>query len=602
MADTATLEPETAESDSAASSTHVPAAPQTETARAQLESPDGPAPKGSEARARTRRRAVPALIHGTNAAGAAVGAAYSGAGPVGVAVLGVTGAVVGAALYGKSRTTARRAAAGGGSTSGGVGRRSGGHGGLGLRSGAGRAVAARNGSPGRGHRTGDREGSRGVGRGGSARGAAPTAKTARDGGGGRKPKSPKNGGGSGTGDTSKGSGAGRPGSIAKAAQSVKNAANKLRRQRAGTDPKSSDPTKPKSGSSSGHLRKLRRAVARKLLHYLRCTGAGLITGLVCVPLIPIGVLWGLLRLLRKTDALHAWRLPFRVAGRIWRWMYRRSRRRHDRHERAEQLNLDVNDPRKDDVPMSGALTTNTSVLNGKDSRFALAMAGCYASYIGYSPTGMMAVAAEYAGLPNAIRAAAAALRYLTLNCEQKYPCSPRTVAKLAESYEKLITAGARADTMVTLFRDVHAFDIQRLTDPRTNEQMWNVTPLNTNAMGQMFLPGRIESGCVLTMVYYRTFEPAHMLGVGCEVAGFGHGLNSLENAITALYQRTRDHYPVDDRVTGELAALATMTGAAAADAELAAKLFAADHAAEITNNHHPRKGPASESMWNAPRS
>lgn len=573
MTNTAILDPETDESNSAASETSLPAALSKRPATTQPGTSNAPEAKHPAAKSKSPLRAVPALVHGTNAAGAAVGAAYANAGPVGVAVLGVTGAVGAAVLYGRSRSARHRAAGEGVSPSAGRRRAAGGHGGVGLR---------RSGSP-----AGTRAAG-GIGKGGQASG------------GGTKSKTPKNRGANG-GNNSKAVGSGCPGRIAKAAQTVKNAANKLRRQQNGAGPKGSNSTK--STSSPGRLRRLQRAAARKLPHYLRCTGAGLITAVATMFSLPAGVLWGLFRTIwSKAHPLHAWRLPFRLARRMWRRMYRHSRRRHDREERADQLALDVNDPGKD-APMSAALTSNTIVLNGKASRFALAMTACYAGYIGYSPTGMMAVAAEYAGLPNAIRATAGSVRHLAVNCDQKYPCSRRVAAKLLEAYEKLITAGARADSMVKLFQDVHSFDIQRLVDPRTNEPLWNVTPLNTNTAGQMFLPGWIESGCVLIMVVYRTYEPAHMLGVGCEVAGFGLGLSDLRNAITVLYQRTRDTYPVDDRVTSELATLAAMVGAAADDAALAAKLFAADHVQEISHNLHPRKGsPTTEGMWNAPRS
>ena len=606
MADTLTLSPETADADSVVPDT-APASPVTDRiARAESESSTTSTTGRQAVKSKTPIRAVPALVHGTNAAGAAVGAAYAGAGPTGVTVLGVTGAVAAAAaLYRKSRSgsasASRTGAAGGGSgASGGAGRRlTGSRGGGGLRSGAGRG----GGSPGRGNRSsesGRLGGTRAASGRGGQRADRPGGKSSLAPGAGKAAKAAKAplAGGSAKGVGSPKNAKSTGGKASKAGQTIKSAVNKLRRQ-SGTGAKGTTPAR--STTTSGRLQRLRRAAARKMPYYLRCIGAGLATALVAVFTIPIGVLWGLLRTLwHKADPLHAWQFPVRLARRMWRSMYSRSRRRYDRAARADQLTLDVKDPRKD-PPMSGALVGNTDVLNGRDSRFAHMMAGCYAGYTGYRPLGMTAVAAEYAGLPNGIRAAAASLRFLAINCDQKYPCSRRVIAKLLEAYEKLMNAGARADEMVKLFREVHAFDIQRLVDPRTNEWKWNVTPLTTNTPGQLFMPGRIEAGCVLAMTFYRTYEPAHMLGVGCEVAGMSLGLNDLKNAITMLYQRTRDAYPVDDQVTSELATIASMVGAASDDASIATKLFAADHAREISHNQHPRKGAAGEGMWNAPR-
>ncbi|MEU0276804.1 hypothetical protein ABZ129_34275, partial [Streptomyces sp. NPDC006307] len=191
---------------------------------------------------------------------------------------------------------------------------------------------------------------------------------------------------------------------------------------------------------------------------------------------------------------------------------------------------------------------------------------------------------------------------MAVNSDQKYPCSKRAIAKLAEAAQRLVNAASRAENMVALFRYAHAFDIERIVAPRTNEWMWNVTPNGSSASeAAMFQPGRIESGCVLMAVLYRTFDPVHMMQVGSEYQGMGYGLNALADAIEALHQRTRDLYPVDDRVTDELGTLVTMIRAAADDADMAAKLFLEDHRLEISHNTNPRKGPAAESMWNTPR-
>ncbi|MYW77701.1 hypothetical protein F610DRAFT_06831 [Streptomyces sp. LaPpAH-199] len=432
----------------------------------------------------------------------------------------------------------------------------------------------------------------------------------------------KNGGGSGTGSSGSagssggfsGSGSGSSGKgttpaksrLGRAMQKMRGWAGKLRRSKKGKGGTSggSSSSGTKAGSASGRLYRMRRTAARKLGHWARCAGAGFLAGLGGLLTLPLGILWGTWRLLTKhRDPLAGFAFPVRTAGRIWRFFFRRSKARHDKEAKADQLNLTVNDSRKDTDPMTGpSLAAGTTVLDGNNSKFALAMRATHSAYTGYSPTSMMEVAAEYAGLPNGIRAAAMAVQQMAVNSDQKYPCSKRAIAKLTETYQRMVNAASRAENMVALFRFAHAFDIERIVAPRTNEWMWNVTPNGSSASETaMFQPGRIESGCVLMAVLYRTFDPVHMLQVGSEYQGIGYGLNALADAIEALHQRTRDLYPVDDRVTDELGTLVQMIRAAADDAEMAAKLFLEDHRLEISHNTNPRKGPAAESMWNTPR-
>lgn len=414
-------------------------------------------------------------------------------------------------------------------------------------------------------------------------------------------------GGSGSGSGSSGKGTTPAKSrLGRAMQKMRGWAGKLRRSKKGKGGTSggSSGSGTKAGSASGRLYRMRRTAARKIGHWARCAGAGFLAGLAGLLTLPLGILWGTWRLLTKhRDPLAGFAFPVRIAGRIWRFFFRRSRARHDKEAKADQLNLTVNDPRKDTDPMTGpSLAAGTTVLDGNNSKFALAMRATHSAYTGYSPTSMMEVAAEYAGLPNGIRAAAMAVQQMAVNSDQKYPCSKRAIAKLTEAYQRMVNAASRAESMVALFRYAHAFDIERIVAPRTNEWMWNVTPNGSSASeAAMFQPGRIESGCVLMAVLYRTFDPVHMLQVGSEYQGIGYGLNALADAIEALHQRTRDLYPVDDRVTDELGTLLQMIRAAADDADMAAKLFLEDHRLEISHNTNPRKGPAAESMWNTPR-
>ncbi|MFI7087699.1 hypothetical protein ACIBUR_29395 [Streptomyces anulatus] len=349
---------------------------------------------------------------------------------------------------------------------------------------------------------------------------------------------------------------------------------------------------------------MRRTVVRKLGHWARCAGAGALAALGGFLALPLGLLWGSARwAIGHRDPLGGYAFPVRVAGRIWRFFFRRSKARHDNEAQADTLNLKINDPRRDTDPVSGSsLASGTAVLDGRNSKFAQAMNAARDGYTGFRPTHMMQVAAEYAGLPNGIRSVAEAVRSLAVKSDDQMPCSKRAINKLVEAFQVLLSTARRSEDMVVLFRALHAFDIQRIRSPRTNEWMWNVTPTGADAPeAAMFLPGRLEAGCVLMNTLYQSYTPTHMMQVGSEIQGMGYGLNALADAVQVLHQRTHDQYPVDDRVTNEIGIITGSLRAAADFAHMAATLFAEDHRLEINHNTHPRKGPAAESMWNSTR-
>ncbi|MGW0867017.1 hypothetical protein [Streptomyces sp. NPDC002611] len=383
-------------------------------------------------------------------------------------------------------------------------------------------------------------------------------------------------------------------------QRLRGAATRLRQRIARAGQGNGTP----ANQTGGRLHLLRRRLARRIAHWARCVGAGTLAALGGLATLPVGFLWGVLRLVTNhRDPLGRFAFPVRIAGRIWRFFFRRSRARHDNDAQADALNLNVNDPRKDSDPVTGtSLTAGASALDGQNSKFALSMKAAADGYFGFKPTSMMHVAAEYAGLPNGIRAVAATVQSTAVTGDQTLPLSKRVVHKLLETYEEALLAAKTADDMVTQFQTLHHFDIQRILHPRTNEWMWNVTPTGgEGAETAMFQPGRIEAGCVLTAVLYRSYQPVHMMQRGSEIEGMGYGLKSLADAVDALRNRTNAFYPVDDRVTDDIGRVTTRLQTAAQHAEMAGKLFLEDHSLEISHNTHPRKGPAAEGMWNAPR-
>lgn len=120
--------------------------------------------------------------------------------------------------------------------------------------------------------------------------------------------------------------------------------------------------------------------------------------------------------------------------------------------------------------------------------------------------------------------------------------------------------------------------------------MWNVTPLGADAPeGAMFAPDRLEAGCVLMSVLYQAYAPVHIMQVGAEFQGMGYALADVD-ADAVLRQRTRDQYPVDDRILNELGIITGNLRAAAHFAAMAAVLFVEEHHLEISHNTNLRKG------------
>lgn len=93
----------------------------------------------------------------------------------------------------------------------------------------------------------------------------------------------------------------------------------------------------------------------------------------------------------------------------------------------------------------------------------------------YQPQGMLQVGQDFAGLEEALRIHAEALRTTVENADSNWPLAPQIVDLMREIHSLQLKAAELASELQPAFRQLHDVDIARLESPRTGEQMWDVT-------------------------------------------------------------------------------------------------------------------------------
>lgn len=93
----------------------------------------------------------------------------------------------------------------------------------------------------------------------------------------------------------------------------------------------------------------------------------------------------------------------------------------------------------------------------------------------YQPTGMLQVGQDFAGLEEALRIHAEALRTTVENADANWPLAPQIVDLMRQIHSLQLKAAELASELTPAFRQLHDVDIARLENPRTGEQMWDVT-------------------------------------------------------------------------------------------------------------------------------
>ncbi|MFG2269118.1 hypothetical protein ACGFNY_05010 [Streptomyces chartreusis] len=96
----------------------------------------------------------------------------------------------------------------------------------------------------------------------------------------------------------------------------------------------------------------------------------------------------------------------------------------------------------------------------------------------YQPTGMLQVGADFAGLEEALRLHAEAMKITVENADATQPLHPNIVEIMRQIHGLQLKAAELASELQPAFRSLHDVDIARLENPRkgvAGERMWDVS-------------------------------------------------------------------------------------------------------------------------------
>ncbi|MDJ0347144.1 hypothetical protein QMK19_38895 [Streptomyces sp. H10-C2] len=323
------------------------------------------------------------------------------------------------------------------------------------------------------------------------------------------------------------------------------------------------------------------------------------------------VLASIAGILGKMARPFTWGSGKAAALRAWNWRANRARPKEDAlrareaaataAEKRAPVRATVDDPGNTSAPQGGAPATGAPGQEGTTVQqvFARAAEAVATAYSAYSPPSMLAVAAEYQGLPEGIRAAATAIRHLALNTEQVYPAHKAVVEAVSGVYKRLAEAADKADEVHTTFTQVHAADLARHTEPRngwSGEVMWNIggRPGDSGTAHQSVF----SRSCDAVATVYATYQPGVMTEVSAEYECLPTGIEHLASAVQSLAVHSADSYAVEPVVAELVAAVHQHLLHAVSAASDVLPVFRRVHAADLARHEAPRNGPAAEAMWN----
>ncbi|MDX2408544.1 hypothetical protein NJO91_36200 [Streptomyces microflavus] len=219
------------------------------------------------------------------------------------------------------------------------------------------------------------------------------------------------------------------------------------------------------------------------------------------------------------------------------------------------------------------------------------------AYAAYEPPMMLAVAAEYWGLPEGVTSVAEAVRQLAVNTADKYPADAKMADQVAAVYALLHQAAQKAAEVGPLFAKVHENDLRRFEEPRPGEHMWNILERRQDGGFDQREPSRFVAVAQDVAHVYSRYEPGHMNQVAAEYEGIPAGIENVAAAISLLQVRSNDRYPVDKSVVDAITDVHQLLMQAASAAQELMPSFRRLHAPDIARHEAPRNGEESEAMW-----
>lgn len=96
----------------------------------------------------------------------------------------------------------------------------------------------------------------------------------------------------------------------------------------------------------------------------------------------------------------------------------------------------------------------------------------------YDPQGMLQVGEDFAGLEEALRLTAEAMKVTVENADAKQPLAPQIIEMMRGIHALQLKAAEMASELRPAFESLHQVDLERLRNPRkgaAGERMWDVT-------------------------------------------------------------------------------------------------------------------------------
>ncbi|MEU3527542.1 hypothetical protein AB0E62_27350 [Streptomyces sp. NPDC038707] len=126
-------------------------------------------------------------------------------------------------------------------------------------------------------------------------------------------------------------------------------------------------------------------------------------------------------------------------------------------------------------PTTPTPTTTTGGTVSGGHHFVAAATEMARAAAAYQPQGMLQVGQDFAGLEEALRIHAEALKTTVENADANWPLHPNIVEIMRQIHGLQLKAAELASELTPAFRQLHDVDIARLENPRHGERMWDVS-------------------------------------------------------------------------------------------------------------------------------
>lgn len=157
---------------------------------------------------------------------------------------------------------------------------------------------------------------------------------------------------------------------------------------------------------------------------------------------------------------------------VWR------RRRNRRNQPATPADPAVADTVRRPTSSRPASANGGTRMSGGGHHFVAPAMEAARAAANYQPTGMLQVGADFAGLEEALRLHAEAMKVTVENADAHQPLHPNIVELMRQIHALQLKAAELATELQPAFQSLHDVDIARLENPRkgvAGERMWDVS-------------------------------------------------------------------------------------------------------------------------------